>query len=245
LADATAFDHIAIGLERLEDATDFLVGELGGTPAEGGPGPGYRWAQWTYAGNGRIEVLEPEGPPDGFMHRFLARNGPGIHHVTFKVPSLRAAADAAERLGYDVVGYRDENPGWKEAFLHPKRALGIVVQLAQVQADLDEENWGSAFPFPTAPEPRGEPVRVVGLRMTVRTEARARRQWEELLGGMLEKEDGVLVFRWPTSPMRIAVSLAPDREEGPVGIEVGTQRNIDLRTGPARLGVPFIPVDDR
>src|SRR6266849_3170335 len=123
------FDHIALALPRMADAVPFLAGTLGGAPAFGADAGVYRFGQWRFANKARLEVLEPTGA-DGFLHRFLAARGPGIHHVTFKVPSLREACDRAKDHGYEIVGYRDVNPYWKEAFLHPRRALGVVVQLA-------------------------------------------------------------------------------------------------------------------
>ena len=41
---STKFDHIAIAMERMADATEVLVGRLGGIPDSGGPGGGFRWA---------------------------------------------------------------------------------------------------------------------------------------------------------------------------------------------------------
>jgi len=81
------FDHIAIGMPRITDALPLLVGELGGVPHSGGPSPDFRWAVWRFDGGGHLEVIEPRGE-HGFLHRFLAQRGPGIHHVTFLVPSL-------------------------------------------------------------------------------------------------------------------------------------------------------------
>lgn len=84
------FDDVAIAARSLADAAAILAGPLGGIPEYGADLPAFRFAPWGLAGGGRIEVLEPRGE-DGFLHRFLARRGPGIHHVTFKVPDLRAA----------------------------------------------------------------------------------------------------------------------------------------------------------
>ncbi len=111
-------------------APGFLVGELGGAPYHGGPSGAYTFGQWRFAGGGVIEILEPLGA-DGFLHRFLAQRGPGIHHVTFRVPSLREACDRAEKHGYKIVGFDDSHREWQEAFLHPKQALGIVVQIVE------------------------------------------------------------------------------------------------------------------
>src|SRR5439155_5728681 len=48
------------------------------------------------------------------------------------VPSLRGVCERAAAAGHAIVGYDDSNPEWREAFLHPKRALGIVVQLVEI-----------------------------------------------------------------------------------------------------------------
>src|SRR5262249_61879993 len=98
------FDHIAIALPRMADAVPFLVGRLGGAPAFGADSGVYRFGQWRFANRARLEVLEPIGA-DGFLHRFLLTRGPGIHHVTFKVPRLGDACERARAHGYDVVGY--------------------------------------------------------------------------------------------------------------------------------------------
>jgi len=138
----TRFDHIAIGLQRIADAPATLVGALGGEPARGMRLPTFAWASWRFAGGGLIEILEPAGA-DGFLHRFLAARGPGIHHVTFRVPSLAAACARARAQGYQIVGLDDTDPHWKEAFLHPKQAQGIVVQLAESSAEEEPRPWVS------------------------------------------------------------------------------------------------------
>src|SRR3989442_640188 len=98
------FDHIALALPRMADATPFLVGVLGGAPAFGADSGVYRFGQWRFANGARLEVLEPSGN-DGFLHRFLATRGPGIHHVTFEVPSAREEGPLAiEFSGRRAVG---------------------------------------------------------------------------------------------------------------------------------------------
>jgi methylmalonyl-CoA/ethylmalonyl-CoA epimerase len=230
-------DHIAIATHRLTDAPPFLVGVLGGIPFFGMDAGAFRFGQWEFEGDGRIEVLEPRGD-DGFLHRFLAARGPGIHHVTFKVPSLRETCDRAQSLGYAIVGYNDASPYWKEAFLHPKDALGIVVQLAQAGGKGPTRGkWRTAPPGPPDPPP---PVRIVGLRTRARSETRAERQWSALLGGAASREEGLLVYRWPRSPLRIAVAIDPEAEEGPTQIDVVSARPLTPLDTPATvLGTVF------
>jgi hypothetical protein len=220
---AIRFDHLAIALPRMADAPAVLVGELGGTPAGGGANRTFTFGQWRFAGGGRIEIIEPT-TADGFLSRFLARHGPGIHHVTFTVPNLREVCDRAGRHGYAIVGYDDSGPDWKEAFLHPREAQGIVVQLAEAHGP----DGAGAARWPAPPEPADSPpaVTLVGLRMRARSRERARAQWELVLGGtQVEAPDGRLVYRWP-SPMRIAVEVDPLAAEGPVAIEVATTRTM-------------------
>ena len=78
---------------------------------------------------------------------FSIAAGPGPHHVTFKVPDIAAAIDDSRGRGLRPVGVDLSDPGWKEAFLHPKDAPGIVVQLAEAPHE-----WDSPPPedFPAA-----------------------------------------------------------------------------------------------
>jgi catechol 2,3-dioxygenase-like lactoylglutathione lyase family enzyme len=230
------FDHIAIGMERMADATDVLVGRLGGLPDSGGPGGGFRWAAWSFEGGGSIEVIEPAGV-DGFLHRFLAARGAGIHHVTFKVRSLSETAARAEAQGYRLVGRDESDADWLVAYLHPKEAQGIVVQLGQSGGRYGRRPW-EVPSGPAAPPP---PARVLGLRTRARTPERARLQWERALGGTLVHATGAeLIFRWPPSPMRIVAEIAPDADEGPVAIELGPGRDLGLPAGPIpSLGTTF------
>jgi catechol 2,3-dioxygenase-like lactoylglutathione lyase family enzyme len=230
------FDHIALGLPRIADAAPVLAGLLGGVPDGGRPSGVFRWATWAYEGGGQIEVIEPMGD-DGFLHRFLAQRGPGVHHVTFKVPSTRAACDRARALGLNPVGFDDSDPGWIEAFLHPKESLGIVVQLA--------ESWGPESGSVPPPEPPPgvadppPPVTVLGLRLRAHSRERADRQWGQILQGEAEASGpDEVTYRWPGSPMRLVVELSPDGDEGPLALEIASARRVPLPAGPhPALGV--------
>jgi Glyoxalase/Bleomycin resistance protein/Dioxygenase superfamily len=210
------FDHIAIAARRIADAPPYLMGVLGGVAYFGMSADVFRFGQWEFEGGGRIEVLEPRGD-DGFLHRFLAARGPGVHHVTFKVPSLEETRERATALGYGVVGYNARVPRWKEAFLHPKEALGIVVQIVESDEQAPRGHWRKPPPMPTEPPP---PVRLLGLRLRAHSAERARRQWSALLGGDASVEGGVHVFRWASSPLRIVVEIDATGEERPTGIEI-------------------------
>lgn len=245
MSDAVQLDHVAFGVSRVADVVPLVVGELGGRERGSGPGVGFRFWQWEFAGGGALEILEPDGPPGGFLHRFLASRGPGPHHLTFKLPDIRVAMERAQARGYDVVGFDDRWPGWIEAFLHPRQAQGIVVQLVESHPELSDGPEGS-WPFPPSrgPAQRPAPVRLLGLRLAARSEARARAQWEDLLGGRCEAHPRELCFRWPDSPLRVAVSLDAAVPEGPLALEVASPRSLRLPEGPHPvLGLPVVCVE--
>jgi hypothetical protein len=233
-------DHVAFGAPDVTSVAPFLMGELGGRPLEGGPGGGFGFWQWAFEGGARVEVIAPMGPPGGFLHRFLERHGPSVHHVTFKVPDLDATLEGVRSAGLDVVGYDASNPGWKEAFLHPRQAHGIVVQLAQSEPSLDytiEAGWR----FPEAEGVAPEPVEWRALVLSAHDLGSARRQWGEVLGGTLTDEGGDLRVRWPGSPMAIVVKEQADRAEGPLRIELASERALTLPGGPhPAFGIEFL-----
>jgi len=129
------FDHVAIGTPALTYGWQLFGGLLGGTWVYGGDSAGYWWGQLQFAAGPKIELLTPTGGPDAaFLERFLASRGPGPHHFTFIVPDLSQTVAQARALGIEPVGVDLSGDVWKEAFLHPRDAHGIVIQLAQQSA---------------------------------------------------------------------------------------------------------------
>jgi catechol 2,3-dioxygenase-like lactoylglutathione lyase family enzyme len=239
------FDHIAIGVTRIEDALPFLVGELGGRPAGSGLTRAFAFRQWHF-GAGKLEVLEPAGAPGGFMHRFLDRRGPGVHHVTFEVPDIDAACAKAESMGFAVVERDDSDPEWSEAFLHPKTSLSIVVQVVQVRrTEAGAPEPRIIEPEPGDPDPGALGIELIGLRLRAKSIARARELWCDLLAGTGRMIDGELEVRWPGSPMRLVVRRSgADGEEGPLAIEIACLRPALVPLGPHPIiGAAFETVD--
>ncbi len=239
----TVFDHIAIVTQEIAHAPSFLVGELGGISGYGGPSGDFSWWHWDYEGGGRIEIIEPDGPPGGFVHRHLERLGPGIHHVNFEIESLRETVTLAEQLGYGVVGYDDSHEHWKEAFLHPKSAMGIVVQLVEASHhDHEHEEWDhSDMAAPAEPADPPPAVTVVGVRMSTSSHEATVRQWGELLNGECTETSDGLAFRWPGSSMRVAVAIEEGAEDEAVAIEVSASRSLALPPGQhPDLGTRFV-----
>ena len=142
----TDLDHLAIGTPALTDGWELFGGLLGGTWTYGGDSPGYWWGQLEFAAGPKIELLTPTGGPDAaFLERFLASRGAGPHHFNFLVSDITEALARTRAFGIEPVGVSLDNPRWKEAFLHPRQAHGIVIQLAQQEGS------------PVSPPPAGLP----------------------------------------------------------------------------------------
>lgn len=236
-------DHVAVAVPALAEVTGLVVGELGGAPAEGGPGLGFTGAQWGFLNGARLEVLEPAGGPDSFLHRFLQQRGRGVHHVTFVVPDLSDAVQRARVAGRQIVGYEDSLPSWKEAFLHPKTAHGLVIQLAEAHPELGEGLWSESFPFPESPSPAKPAARLEALRLNVHDRDSAAKLWGELLGGQALDEFGRLVLRWQDSPLSVVLERDQAKPEGAVALEFSCARPLGFPPGEhPTLGVKLVQV---
>ena len=213
MIDAAVLDHVAIAVERWDDAWPRYVGELGGEWVSGGESIGFAPGQLRYANGMRVEVLAPFAvEQNDFLRRFLDASGPGPHHLTFKVRDLTAALAEAEAAGFAPVGVDLRDPTWKEAFLHPKQARGVVVQLAEAQGD-----WTS--PPPRDLPPQGQPSSLDHVAHAVADLEDGLALFAGLLGG---KETGRgsdegarwVDLAWP-GPGRIRV-VAPTSASSPV-----------------------------
>ena len=185
-------DHLAIGTPALTDGWELFGGVLGGRWAYGGDSPGFWWGQLKFGAGPKIELLTPAGGPDAaFLKRFLAARGVGPHHLNFVVDDIEEALARIRALGIEPVGVNLANPYWKEAFLHPRVAHGIVIQVAQ-QA-------GS----PRAPAPRelpepGPPTSFDLIEHHVGDLAGATRLFRQVLDGQLEAASGQAAeLTWP------------------------------------------------
>ncbi len=161
-------DHVALAVSDVQPHLDAAVGELGGKVRGGGTSMGFRAMQISL-GDMAVELIEPHAvDQNDFMARFLARHGPGPHHLTFKVPDLAAEIARLRSLGYEPVQVDLETVFWKECFLTPDVAHGTVVQVAQSGEDdpaVMEMLGGAPPPWWTKwwqdpPPPAGEPARL-------------------------------------------------------------------------------------
>lgn len=124
-------DHVGFAVEDVDEALHVWSEILGlaVTHDETVPDQGTR-VIFLEGHNAEIELLGALGPntPVG---KFLAKRGPGMHHICFAVDDLEAAMAAVAAQGLELI---DETPrigakGKRLAFIHPKSAHGVLIEL--------------------------------------------------------------------------------------------------------------------
>lgn len=128
---ALAIHHLGVAVDDLDRAIETYSGVFGATLEHRATvsDQGVEAASLR-VGDARVEILEPLGP-DTPVGRFLAKRGPGMHHVAFAVADLPAEL---ARLRADGVQLIDESPrsglfGLQVAFVHPEATGGVLAEL--------------------------------------------------------------------------------------------------------------------
>lgn len=130
----TRIDHIAIVVDDMEKTLEFWRDALGlelhdiqNIPAE--------MAQIAFlpTGGSEIELVKPITGDSG-LARYLEKRGPGMHHVCLEVDDIASMLAQLKRKGIQLI---NEEPrlsadGRQYAFIHPKSANGVLVELYQL-----------------------------------------------------------------------------------------------------------------
>jgi methylmalonyl-CoA/ethylmalonyl-CoA epimerase len=128
-------DHIGVAVEDLDEAIR-LYGERLGMPLQHRETVEEQGVEAVLLGVGEshVELLRPLGP-DTAVGKFLARSGPGLHHVAYGTDDIESALAAVRGAGLALI---DEQPrrgirGSRVAFLHPKSTGGVLTELVEPQ----------------------------------------------------------------------------------------------------------------
>ena len=126
-------DHIGIAVEDLDGALALFEGTFG-MPAvhrETVTEQGVE-AALLDVGENHVELLRPLGP-DTPVGKFLAKRGPGIHHVAYQVTDIESALEQVKAAGLRLI---DETPrtgirNSRVAFLHPAASGGVLTEIVE------------------------------------------------------------------------------------------------------------------
>jgi methylmalonyl-CoA epimerase len=127
----TTIAHIGIAVRGLDESVSFYRDVLGLAAVPLDDADGARIVGLA-AGDSLVELLEAESP-DSPIGKFVAKRGPGIHHVCFAVDDLEATLERCRAHGIRLI---DEHPrlgaeGKRIAFLHPSATSGVLVELSE------------------------------------------------------------------------------------------------------------------
>ncbi|MEJ5361613.1 MAG: VOC family protein [Spirochaetota bacterium] len=129
-------DHVSIAVTDFEKAKNFFesLGAVAGVGAKDDITKFY-WQIFSLGDMSRIELITPTDK-GSFLDGFMQSRGSGVHHITLQTYNLKQAIAKLEEMGVPYFGY-NEYPGgvWKEIFIHPKHAFGVLIQIAEFNAD--------------------------------------------------------------------------------------------------------------
>jgi methylmalonyl-CoA/ethylmalonyl-CoA epimerase len=129
----STIDHVGVAVEDIDSALALYRDALGmplvhrETVTEQGVD-----AALLDVGDCHVELLQPLGP-DTAVGKFLARRGPGLHHVAYRVSSVEETLQALTAAGVRLI---DERPrvgirGSRVAFVHPTSTGGVLTEIVQ------------------------------------------------------------------------------------------------------------------
>lgn len=128
---ATRIAHIGIALAAIDAQLPFYRDVLGLAAVPVQDSDGARIVALDADGS-LVELLEPAAP-DSPIGRFIAKRGPGIHHICFAVADLDAALEKCRQSGVELVDEvaRIGAEGKRIAFLHPRSTGGVLIELSE------------------------------------------------------------------------------------------------------------------
>ncbi len=129
-------DHIGVAVEEIEPALALYRDsfELDVAHREVVEDQGVE-AVLLDVGENHVELLAPLHA-DTPVGRFLAKQGPGLHHVAYQVSDIDATLEALKRAGLQLI---DEQPrtgirGSRVAFMHPRASAGVLTEIVEPAA---------------------------------------------------------------------------------------------------------------
>lgn len=130
-------DHIAIVVDNIDNALDFWEDALGLNVSHiEEVKVQASIVAFLPSGVSEVELVEPTGEDSG-VAKYLAKRGPGMHHICFEVDDIRETLNKLKLHGVQLI---NEEPtigtgGKKIAFIHPKSTSGVLVELYELTAD--------------------------------------------------------------------------------------------------------------
>ena len=126
-------DHIGVAVEDIDAAVELYSGsfDMREQHRETVEEQGVE-AVLLEVGDGHVELIRPLSPDSG-VGKFIAKNGPGLHHVAYATDDIDSALGRVRDAGFRLI---DKEPrvgirNSRVAFLHPKSTGGVLTELVE------------------------------------------------------------------------------------------------------------------
>jgi methylmalonyl-CoA/ethylmalonyl-CoA epimerase len=132
----TRMNHVAIAVEDIESALAFWRDALGLELDHVEDVPAQK-AQVAFlpVGESELELVQPTADDTGTA-KFLAKNGPGMHHLCFEVEDIEGMLAQLKNKGVRLINEEPlELEGRRMAFIHPRSASGVLVELYELTGE--------------------------------------------------------------------------------------------------------------
>jgi methylmalonyl-CoA/ethylmalonyl-CoA epimerase len=135
-------DHLALLVDDLDAALDFWQSALGLEASQLSDVPAEQ-AQIAFlpVGDSLIELVRPTTGDSG-LKRYLEKRGPGMHHICLQVDDIAGFLAHLKAKGVQLINEEPRlgDDGRKYAFVHPKSAHGVMIELYELPA----AGWGNS-----------------------------------------------------------------------------------------------------
>ena len=133
MTEIKKINHIAILVEDIDAALSFWRDQLG-LPldhVEDVPSQSSKVA-FLPVGEGEVELVQPIDSDSG-LAKFLEKRGEGMHHLCIEVRDIQSMLSTLKEKGVRLINEEPITlPGRKMAFIHPKSASGVLVELYEI-----------------------------------------------------------------------------------------------------------------
>ena len=128
-------DHVSLAVKDYEGAVEFFTKILGATSQYNGTDNKmkYYWETFALGDLSRFEIIKSTAE-GSFLENFFRNKEGGIHHLVLQTPDIEMTKDILEKNNITYFGYQNYGERWKELFIHPKDAFGVLLQIGEFKA---------------------------------------------------------------------------------------------------------------
>lgn len=126
-------EHIGIAVNNLQESVE-MYEQLLNTPCYKTETVAREQVATAFfkVGESKIELLEATSP-DSPIAKYIAKKGPGMHHIAYEVENIHAEMKRLEALGFELLSPEPKRGADNKlvCFLHPKTSGGVLIELCQ------------------------------------------------------------------------------------------------------------------